>query len=127
MSNPKVAEDQGEAFKQLMILKGMTERWGVLHDAQLLQLKMLPMIMIGNCQKVQVDYDCEKREINFIVKTVGKLASAEFFYEKLDEAVKTLLGNTWLVRIKRNGETIFRGPRRAAYKPKKVDSNGSID
>lgn len=46
-----------DSLTQLKLLKSMTERTGSLHEAQVLQLKMWPLLIIGATKKTVVHVD----------------------------------------------------------------------
>jgi hypothetical protein len=110
MSNAPIADEQ--IAEQLMLLRDITKRTGILHDAQVLQLKMWPLILLPFSKSAKAKIDTTKYEITFEVDVHGKLPKdADTHFGRLNEAVKWLLGKEWLVRVKVRGKQVYRGPR----------------
>jgi hypothetical protein len=110
MAQPSFANQ--EFGEQLLLLRSMTERTGILHEAQLLQLKMYPIAMITNSKSAEIKVDIEGKVIDFFLKLDKKKnAELEIQCERVSEAVKWLLGPDWLVRVRVRDKVIFRGPR----------------
>lgn len=88
-------------WEQLGQLKLLTMRLGVLHEAQIKQLKIWPRVFFQNSNKSQFSVDIEKKSIVF---DVWQNSSKENALEKkapeiLDQNTKELLGDDWSVRI----------------------------
>lgn len=83
-----------------MILKDMTRRMSVLHEAQVLQLKWYPMVIFQNATSVELTVDIEGKEIHFFVKTKQADLKDKKLCEQLDKYVKWLLGDDWFIRVK---------------------------
>lgn len=96
--------------QQLLLLRDMTARMGVIHEAQVLQLKMWPLVLFGNVKKCEEHINIENREVNFVIlQTKGKQAS-DFKQrcEALADWTKWLLGSDWIVRVKIRDKLVFR-------------------
>lgn len=107
-----------EVLEQLMILRGMTKATGALHEAQVLQLKMYPMVMLSNSVSSEFTFDWENRSVEFKVQTKGKRdKDFDKRMDCLDKSVKTLLGDEYLVVVNINGKKKFTGARRLAIPP----------
>lgn len=88
-------------WEQLGQLKLLTMRLGVLHEAQIKQLKIWPRVFFQNSNKSQFSVDIEKKSIVF---DVWQNSSKDNALEKkapeiLDQNTKELLGDDWSVRI----------------------------
>lgn len=101
-----------EFTEQLLLLRSMTERTGILHEAQILQLKMYPIAMIETSKSAEIKINVEGKTVDFHLKMdKSKNPELEKQCERVSEAVKWLLGPDWLVRLKVRDKTIYRGAR----------------
>lgn len=97
-----------------MLLRALTESTGILHDAQVLQLKMYPLFYIEHARSAEVHVNLEDKEVDFYVKVKGKEpANFDAKCEELNKAVKWLLGPAWLVRVRIREKVVYRGLRGA--------------
>lgn len=94
------------AQQQLLLLREQTRRMGVLHEAQVLQLKMWPRaFFVKSTSATQVAVDIEKKRLVFTV-VVGKGKTPEGAMgpsaaaDRLAESAHWLLGAEWDVDIK---------------------------
>lgn len=71
-----------DIYTQLMLLKEATNRFGALHEVQVLQLKMYPLLLTG-VKKAEAHVDIEKKVIFF------KLLETKNF--KLTKKNKTII------------------------------------
>lgn len=98
--------------EQLIMLKDQTRRLGVLHEAQVLQLKMVPWGFWPTVKSFEVLPDLEKHDMVFELKLNGK--KPDDFNEqceKVNQWIKWLLGDEWIVRVRLKGKQVFRaGP-----------------
>lgn len=95
-----------------MLLKDLTRRLDMLHDAQVLQLKMWPLVLFTHARSAELAVSFENKEVDYIVKTKGKApADLKDRFEYLNEWTKWLLGNDWLVKVKIQGKQVYRGGR----------------
>ncbi len=107
------AFDGDAAWEQLMLLRNLTKTTGLLHDAQLLQLKMWSLVFSSHVSSCEMHIDQEKQQIDFHLKTKGRTPAD--FQERcghLVEWVQKLLGGEWLVRIKIREKLVHRGMRK---------------
>jgi len=110
MAQPSFANP--EFSEQLLLLRAMTERTGVLHEAQILQLKMYPIAMITSSKSAEIKIDIEGKSVDFQLKLDKKKnPDLEKQCEMVSDAVKWLLGPEWLVRLRVREKTIYRGAR----------------
>jgi hypothetical protein len=114
---PTIAVDHE---KQLLLLRDLTQRMGVIHDAQQLQLKMWPIVLFTHGQKFEEHVNVEGKEVDFIIlQTKGKKPTdMDDRFKALNDWTKWLLGDDWLVRVKLRDKVIYRGMRRVALKNK---------
>lgn len=107
--------DSQEGWAQLMVLRQVTEMTGALHEAQVLQLKMWPLVAAPHAASSEFTWDGKKKEIDFTLTLNKKKRPPKDLVERFkgfDRSVKAMLGEDWLVRIKVNGAVIFRGRRK---------------
>lgn len=98
MSEPKPKATPEE---ELEILRQLTESTGVLHEAQVLQLKYWPWILFTHISNSVAEVDLERRCVGFRL-TIGDEEPPQDLnkrYRVMDEWVKTLLGDRWYIRI----------------------------
>lgn len=117
MSRSSIQE--GDRWEQLMVLRAMTETTGVLHEAQILQLRYWPLAAFPHVSSVTIAYDTGrnhdgedsgKRVMEFRVKVDPKKRAPKNIkkrFEVLDQSVKDLLGPTWTVRVKAGNKKLF--------------------
>lgn len=107
-----------DPMEQLLLLRGMTKATGALHEAQVLQLKMYPLVMLSNSVSSEFTFDWEKRTVEFAIKTKGKQdKDFDKRMEYLDKSVKMLLGDEYLVTVKLNDKLKFTGARKIVVPP----------
>lgn len=89
--------------EQLVVLRGMTERTGALHEAQVLQLKMWPPIFLGS-KGHTFSWDFESKRMTFDIQLPWhkKKVNARGL-NALADAVRFLLGDDWTVVVRRDG------------------------
>lgn len=110
-----------------MTLREMTRTTGILHEAQVLQLKYWPLLAATHAKTAVPQVDVTKKICDFQIrlnKDIKPPADYDARLQKLDEAVKWLLGGDWTVRIKIKNKIMFRsGPTVKGC----LDSDGSIN
>jgi hypothetical protein len=94
---------------QLVLLRGLTQRFNSLHEAQSLQLKLWPFVVDNTLDKTEAHVDIEGKFVNFIWIGSKKKIDAKYQYrlKTLDSNVKFLLGEDWSMSVIRDGVTIF--------------------
>lgn len=104
-------------FEQLMLLRGMTEATGILHDAQVLQLQGYGYVFSPNITKCEVSVNLDKHEIDYHISTDRKkVADFKSRCKMLTEWVHKLLGPTWMVRVvNTTGRKVHTGMRKKKY------------
>jgi hypothetical protein len=113
---PALAEtNHDEAVKpldwtaQLVMLREMTKRFGSLHEAQSLQLKLWPFTVDSTIANSQAKVDIEGKTVEF--NWIGSKMKVDKKYQErlnaLNSNVKFLLGEEWVMVVKSDGTPIF--------------------
>jgi hypothetical protein len=124
---------------QLVLLRGMTQKLGVIHEAQALQIRLWPYTVDPSLEKSEAKVDMEANRVEFV--WTGSALSMDKKYQKrletLSDNVKFLLGEEWKISVTRDEELIFpngyknvepanrsrnRKPKRVNRKPKRKPS-----
>jgi hypothetical protein len=116
--------EEADLEQQLKLLRAMTEEYGCIHDAQAYQLKRYPFAL-SNVTSAEVHVSVIDHKVEFVIATKGKARNEKAACQFIDNCVKTLLGDTWLVNIKTKTKTLYRGRRKKAFKPKEITDGGS--
>ena len=100
--------------QQLASLRGVTASTGIVHDAQIFQLKMYgatAFLHVGKGNwEAQVDIDT--KTIVYKLKFKGKHPKElPALVAAIDRSIHWLLGDDWAVNIKQNKKIIYRGAR----------------
>jgi hypothetical protein len=123
----------------LVLLRGMTKKLGILHEAQALQLRLWPYTVDPTIEKCEsrVDMDASRVEFVWFGPSVKLDAKYTKRLETLSDNVKFLLGEEWKISVTRDEELIFpngyknvepanrsrnRKPKRVNRKPKRKPS-----
>jgi hypothetical protein len=97
MLENQTSED--DTIKQLLRLRDFTERTGVIHDAQAMQLKGWITALFG-AKKFTIELDFEKFIVKYdIEQTVGRFSKSEEKMSNLLKYIKFLLGDKWTVAV----------------------------
>ena len=94
---------------QLVMLKDMTRRFGTLHEAQVLQLRLWPFTVNATLDNANAKVDIEGKRVEY-VWTGSKMdldKKYQFRLNTLNDNVKFLLGNDWSMTVICDGTTIF--------------------
>ncbi len=95
-------------YEQLLLLKGMTAVTGILHEAQVMQLKYWPL-MLTHAIKADFSYNFDNKEVIFnLAETEGR--TPKDFKKKLGllaKYTKTLLGDDYRIAVKLNNKEIY--------------------
>lgn len=109
------SETIGKAtYDELMKLRLLTERSGILHDAQVLQLKYWPYVVFA-IKEHQILLDDRKRILTFdLTFSKGVPKDFEQRAEALQNWVWDLLGPQFCIRLRnaRNGKELLHGERK---------------
>lgn len=96
---------------QLVMLRGMTERFGSIHEAQALQLKLWPFTVDPMLVNTKAEIDMEGKRIDFYWVSSYIRSSIDKKYKKrlkeLESNVKFLLGADWTMTVHLNQTLIF--------------------
>ena len=97
--------------EQLMQLKAMTVRMGVIHEAQALQLKMWPLL-IPDVSKAVSKVDVETKSVIMTCETkkgkkFKKTDQIDLLCKNIEEWTRAILWEETVVSIIVNGETIY--------------------
>lgn len=88
--------------EQLLLLRDLTRRTGVLHEAQLLNLKLWPLVIFPKASNSVIRIDPEKYTVEYTLtwKIKGK-KDADFKKRAklLGKSVRWLLGDYWQVTV----------------------------
>lgn len=102
-------QDLGTTEEQLMMLKGMTEHFGTIHEAQLLQLRMWGLFYIPHSKATEVRINGEDMIVDFYPKIQDDPpGNIKDCYHSLTQSVKWLLGDKWMVRVRINDKWVYR-------------------
>ena len=98
------------AKTELLRLRDLTARTGVLHPAQVLQIKMWAAILSPTKGSFEVQVDPDDRNIVFEFRRLNKKYH-QGHPQALARSVRWLLGASWVIQVKSAGKTIFAGRR----------------
>jgi len=90
--------------QQLLLCKDLTERFGVLHEAQILQLKGWPILKYG-AKKSEALVNIEDKTLTFNWEGAANIAKKDF--GPLRWGIDYILGKGWKMEINLNGRLIF--------------------
>lgn len=102
---------------QLVALRGLTALMGVLHEAQVLQLKLWGAVAFAHVPKGkwEVRVDMDARTVTYVLPR-RKRAPAQLpkLVAALDRSVHWLLGDEWALHITENNQAVYQGQRQVA-------------
>jgi hypothetical protein len=117
MPSPKDNADPS-VKEQLARLRLMTQMTGGIHEAQLHQLKLWPLVLFP-CETHQLGHDSETRIVTCVIVPSGELPEdMEKRFKTFETWVHELLGDDWLLILKSKGKRgrakeLFVGERKA--------------
>jgi hypothetical protein len=112
--------NQAQLVEQLVMLREHTERFGTVHEAQILQLKVLPRVLVPNSTKSEARLDTDKKEVEIRVTTKGKAHKKQAQLTKqLGEGIQWVLGGTWKCSVFIDDKAPMVFPRTAKAKKDK--------
>lgn len=106
--------------QQMLMLRDMTERLGVLHEAQVLQIKLMPHAVDPGLTKSEASVDVEGKSITYTWERPewnpdkGYLARLR----GLADAVELFFGPAWHIKIIQNDVVLTIPPKTAKQSPK---------
>ncbi len=108
---------QPSQAQQLQMLKEQTRLTGGLHDAQVLQLKMWPLVVFDTALGSSFTWDPDTKIVTFTIThpntKAKKKLPLEYWKQRvavLNGWVQTLLGDEWVIRVK-VGDKTYAGNR----------------
>jgi hypothetical protein len=105
-----MAFEPTDAERQLMDLRALTAVTGVLHDAQLLQLRMWAGLAFS-WTKWEIRIDVESKTAIFVVEKKAHPKNMAQLIGGLDRSVQWLLGPDWGVRVTEGNKALYEGLR----------------
>jgi|SRR5579859_2221727 len=93
---------------QLVTLRSVTDTTGVIHEAQLQQLRFWGGIAFHG-QKWRADIDVEGRKVTYTLDKKTKDRNLPNVVAALDRSVHWLFGETWQLVVVEAGSTIYAG------------------
>jgi hypothetical protein len=111
MKETKIRVGPDRQWEKLYRLREVTRTTGILHEIQVLQLKMWPLVFT-NATESECEFNFETKAIVFDLKKL-KGKRPENFKERLEhltKATQQLLGDEYAVVINVNGKKVFHGP-----------------
>lgn len=108
---------QASKEQQLALLREQTRLTGALHEAQVLQLKMWPLVAFDIAVASQFTWDPDKKVVTFTIDVLKAKPTLDWWkprVEALNGWVQTLLGDEWCIEVKTSGKSpkSFRGSRK---------------
>lgn len=100
---------EGHIAEQLTQLRGFASRYGVLHEAHLLHLKIWPRVLFPTSISSVAKVDQAQRFVKILVKFQDKpppMKDQKLAVARLLESVQWMLGREWKVEVRIN----FWGP-----------------
>jgi hypothetical protein len=105
---------QASVRQQLQMLKAQTRMTGALHEAQVLQLKMWPMVVFDVALSTSFTWDPDEKVVAFKVDMPKGKKTLTWWkprVEALNSWVQELLGEDWMILVS-DGKNKFRGNRK---------------
>lgn len=114
------------AFEQLMMLRNLTERTGVIHEAQVLQMKYYAAAFLGKGASVVIEQKTPtKRSVTYKIGSnlnVNTMPKADM--EMVAAWTSTLLGKDWTIRFTKGRKLLLEKVSNDGNQP--VDGKGTI-
>lgn len=112
-----------EAEKQLLALRALTGSTGVVHEAQLLQLKnwgAIAFAFVGKAWEARVSV--ETKTVTYHLTTKKKAPSdLPHYVAALDHSIHWLFGDDWRLVVKANKKQIYRGAAKKSDDKRRED------
>lgn len=102
-----------EHEQQLMMLRGMTATTGVIHEAQLLQLKYYGAVAFDHLGKGhwRAEVNIEDKMVSYHVEKKQHPKELPMWIAGIDRSVHWLLGPEWSMRVVEGDRVIYQGQR----------------
>jgi hypothetical protein len=92
-------------LQQLVFLRRLTELTGVLHEAQIMHLKLFwGLISDGTGKEFAIDPEKKQLEFRLPIKKSKFLKGKTDWFQ---ESIETVLGNGWHISVKKGNKVIF--------------------
>jgi hypothetical protein len=94
---------------QLFYLKGLTEQLGVVHEAQLLQIRNYPLL-IPNIKKAETELNIDTKTIVYKCQSEGrfkKTKQTKLAISKIQEWIRYVVWNETIIIIQVDGKEIY--------------------
>lgn len=94
---------------QLFYLKGLTEKLGVVHEAQLVQIRNYPLL-IPNIKKAETEFDIDAKTIVYKCESQGKFRKTkqtQLAISKILEWIRIVVWDETIVIIQVDGKEIY--------------------
>lgn len=95
---------------QLTALKGMTAGTGVLHEAQMLQLKTWGGLAFSGMGKWEANIDVDGKRVSYDIQSKKKIPkNLPGLIAALHRSVKWLLGDSWELEVSQGPNLLYDG------------------
>lgn len=100
--------------EQLLVLRGLTETTGALHEAQVFNLKMWGRLAAPHAKSVELAIEMDEKIVEFrLIEAKKAPKNLKDLLGGLDRSVKFLLGDKWKVVVVKGDKILFTGDRLA--------------
>lgn len=94
-----------DPWAQLMWLRDLTRRTGVLHEAQVLQIKLYPHTVSKAIRNVEATVDMKKKVVTYTCDVTKREADFKKRTQMLGKCICELLGDEWQTVVKAGAVT----------------------
>lgn len=107
-----------DLLKKLADLKQATRLTGTLDDLQVHQLKMWGQIAFQGAKSFYLNWNGEDRSVEYHLDTDVKAdaVAPDQMLGALDDSLKNIIGEEWLLTVKANNSVLFVGPRKVPFR-----------
>ena len=107
-----IANDKLDPWGQILLLRKMTDLTGVLHEAQVQQLKIWPLLAVPNASSSEFTWDPDMKVVEFVLRLNPKapfLTADETLMrlQGLDRSVKQMLGDGWHITVSFGKKSVY--------------------
>jgi hypothetical protein len=94
--------------EQLMALRALTQTTGVVHEAQVFQLRIWGLVALSHLHKQEFQVLPEAQSVTYRAASAGrKPADLPARLKSLEESIKWLFGSEWVLKVDVAGTAIF--------------------
>jgi hypothetical protein len=111
---------QDDPQKQLMSLRAVTAVSGVIHEAQLLQLRMWGAIAFGYT-KWEAEVSVETKTVTYKLTKKKYPKELAAFVASLDRSVHWLFGDDWSLSVREGAKKLYEGQRKATVNDERTN------